>query len=117
MMGIIRAKYLQDSQLQQSLKLASRELDLDTKIPFTLDLPCGRIEAEALVKNFGYECGVVINTNTREPEGLYKHLADFGYGAATLSKPTYDGEYDSTKWMLLCRRWGWRGKENPPHWY
>ncbi len=116
-MGTIRTKHLQNSPLQQSLKLASKELGIDTEIPFTLDLPCGRIEAEALVRDFGYECGVVINTNTEEAGDLHKHLADFGYGTATISKPAYDGEYNATKWMLLCRRWGWQGKENPPAWY
>lgn len=93
------------------------ELGLDTEIPFSLDLPCGCIEAEALVKDFGYECGVVINMNTKELGGIYKHLADFGYGVATLTEPTHDGEYDSAKWKMLCKEWGWRGKKDPPGWY
>jgi len=117
MMVINRTRFLQNSQLQQSLKRASKELGIDTEIPFSLDLPCGRIEAEALVKDFGYECGVVININTGELGDLYKHLADFGYGAITLSEPAYGSEYNSTKWMMLCREWGWKGKENPPDWY
>ncbi len=108
---------MQGSQLQQSLKCASRKLGIDTEIPFTLDLPCGRIEAEALVKDFGYECGMVINMNTRELGGLYKHLADFGYGVTTLPEPGHHDEYDSAKWMMLCREWGWRGNETPPDWY
>ncbi len=108
---------MRNSQLQQSLKHAAQELGLDTEIPFSLDLPCGRIEAEALVKDFGYECGVVINMNTSELGKLHKHLADFGYGTATLSEPAGDGEYDATKWMMLCRKWGWKGKSNPPDWY
>ena len=117
MMVIVNNRYLQNSQLQQSLKRASKELGINTEIPFILDLPCGRIEAEALVKDFGYECGVVININTRELGDLYKHLADFGYGATTLSELANNSEYDSGKWMMLCREWGWRGKENPPDWY
>lgn len=87
---------MKNSRLQQSLTLASKKLGIDTEIPFVLDLPCGRIEAEALVKDFGYECGVVINMNTGELGDLYKHLTDFGYGAATLSEPTSGDEYDSS---------------------
>ena len=108
---------MQNSQLQQSLKRASKELGIDIEIPFILDLPCGRIEAEALVKDFGYERGVVININTRETGDLHKHLADFGYGAATLSELAKDSEYDSVKWIMLCRKWGWNGENNPPDWY
>jgi hypothetical protein len=108
---------LQNSQLQQSLKRASKELGIDIEIPFILDLPCGHIEAEALVKDFGYERGVVININTRELGDLYKHLTDFGYGAATLFELAKDSEYDSAKWIMLCRKWGWSGKNNPPDWY
>jgi len=113
---------LQSSQLQQSLKRASKELGraskelgIDIEIPFILDLPCGRIEAEALVKGFGYERGVVINI--RGLGGLHKHLADFGYGAATLSELANDDSYDSAKWIMRCRAWGWSGENNPPDWY
>ena len=105
------------SQLQQSLKRASTELGIDIEIPFILDLPCGRIEAEALVKDFGYERGIVININTTELGDLHKHLADFGYGAATLSELTNGDSYDSAKWIMLCRKWGWSGETNPPDWY
>jgi len=117
MMVINRVKHLQGSHLQQSLKHISKELGIDIEVPFILDLPCGRIEAEALVKDFGYESGVVININTRELGDLYKHLADFGYGVATLSDSACGGEYDSAKWIMLCREWGWRGKKGPPDWY
>ncbi|HEC28377.1 MAG TPA: hypothetical protein ENI65_02150 [Gammaproteobacteria bacterium] len=104
-------------QLLLSLKRASTDLGIDIETPFSLDLPCGCIEADALVKDFGYECGVVINVNTRETGDLYKHLADFGYGVATLSVSDCDAGYDSTKWKILCREWGWKGKGNPPDWY
>lgn len=117
MMGINKAKYLQNSQLQLSLERASKELGIGIEVPFILDLPCGRVEAEALVKDFGYESGVVININTMELGDLYKHLADFGYGAATLSSSASGGEYDSAKWIMLCREWGWRGEKDPPDWY
>ena len=108
---------MRNSQLQQSLRRASKELSIDIEIPFILDLPCGRIEAEALVKHFKYECGIVINVNFTELGDLYKHLADFGYGAITLLAPTCDGEYDTVKWMKLCKEWGWTGKKDPPDWY
>jgi len=108
---------LQNTELQQSLKRASKKLGINAEIPFILDLPCGRIEAEALVKDFGFESGVVINVNTTELGDIYRHLADFGYGAATLAGPAYDGEYDSSKWIKLCKEWGWKGKKDPPDWY
>ena len=117
MMVTRKPSALQSSQLQQSLKRASIELGINIEIPFILDLPCGRIEAEALVKDFGYERGVVINMNTRELGDLHKHLADFGYGATTLAEPVCDSGKESTNWMMLCRKWGWKGKENPPDWY
>lgn len=108
---------MQNSPLQQSLERVSKELGIDIEIPFILDLPCGRIEAEALLRHFRYECGIVINVNSRELGDLHKHLADFGYGAVTLPEPACDGEYDKEKWMMLCREWGWRGKNDPPDWY
>lgn len=108
---------MKNSRLQQSLKRASKKLGIDIEIPFVLDLPCGRIEAEALVKDFGYERGVVINMNTGELGNLYKHLAEFGYGTAPLPEPTYDDEHDSEKWIMRCRKWGWKRKRNPPDWY
>jgi hypothetical protein len=105
------------SPLQQSLERAAATLAIDVRIPFVLDLPCGRVEAQALIECFGRETGMLIVADMEQLGGLTRLLPDFGLDYYLWPTQADARRTDPAYWARLLRAWRWTGKGDPPDWY
>jgi hypothetical protein len=97
---------------------AARDLGLHIQFPFSLVLECGAmIEARFLLKNFGFENGMIIVTDYSTINGFGDEIVAAGYGFSTLSEPRAGDLYNREVFIDMLSDWTWSGPESlRPEW-
>lgn len=106
-----------NSWLQRRLRLVAHKLSLDVEIPFTLQLPCGIIEAEALIKGFEFENGILCISSMDQLGGMDDILGEFGYGYICISNSSQCELWTYYDWISLFKNCEWTSEQTPPIWY
>ncbi len=101
-----------NDQFLEKWSKAARDLGLDIQFPFTLVLDCGaHIEARLLLKNFGFENGMIIVTDFEPIRDFADEIVAAGYGFSTLSEPSAGDLYNREVFIEMLRDWTWSGPE------
>ena len=99
----------------QFWKQVAQDLDLEIDTPFQFEFPNGgRICASALVKNFGYARGMVVDADfsilAPHTDALLQN--DFGFSTCGTEE-----QYDRADMIEVLADWGWSGSfDKRPDW-
>ncbi len=87
---------------------AAADLEIEVTVPFELVLADEtRLHADALVRDFGADRGMLIVSSSAEVSRHRKELERLGFGFSTMADPTDDyGRWDC---IAVLRDWGWTG--------
>ena len=97
---------------------AARTLGLDILTSGVLTLDSGKeIYYDVLLKQFGYENGMIIVNDFNRIERETDAILDAGYGFSTLDEPTSDEDYTLEGIIDLLSDWTWNGPpDKRPEW-
>jgi len=98
-------------------KRVAADLGIDIVAPFEMTLPSGaRLEAAALVRNFGPKLGMVVDAKFAIIRPHAKELRELGYGFSSNIGHSPD-LYRRDDMIEVLADWGWSGPtDQKPHW-
>ena len=96
----------------------AEDLELEIVAPYEVIFPDGtRLTVSALVKNFGYSQGMLVDPDYDVLKPHTRNMRECGYGYSAMSGGSVD-QYTRESIIEVLNDWGWSGaKGKEPAWY